>query len=370
MTSQLRLITASLIVLGFESSIAMAQAGDTAPTTVPPVPANLQVPAGHSVFFKGRAVGTQNFICLPTVSGVAWTFLGPQATLFQTSRGELHQIATHFLGANASENGALRPTWQHSRDSSRVWGRVLSSSSDPNFVEAGAIPWLLLELAGTEARLAGGALLTRTTFIHRVNTSGGIAPSIGCSQPADVGALALVPYVADYFFYREKATVEPPPSSTNLPLRLPLLRVVSWIDIDDVERPFQTDLNDGRNSRPCEVMHVRRQGDEPARLERLAGVTIEPIAHADVEGPGQNRDPLRHAVPVRRDVVVGGKPEAQRHRAFFRGIALEHADLRPRRQGRRSGGPLHLVRRDQDMRGVLGQYRSDRKRQAQRKGSG
>jgi hypothetical protein len=40
-----------------------------------------------------------------------------------------------------------------------------------------------------------------TTFIHRVNTSGGVAPSAGCSRTADVGARALVPYIADYIFY-------------------------------------------------------------------------------------------------------------------------------------------------------------------------
>jgi hypothetical protein len=43
-----------------------------------------------------------------------------------------------------------------------------------------------------------------TTFVQRLNTSGGVAPapSTGCTQSTDVGKMALVPYTADYFFYK------------------------------------------------------------------------------------------------------------------------------------------------------------------------
>ena len=34
--------------------------------TPPRVPSNIQVPAGNKVFLKGHAVGTQNYICLPS----------------------------------------------------------------------------------------------------------------------------------------------------------------------------------------------------------------------------------------------------------------------------------------------------------------
>jgi uncharacterized protein DUF3455 len=44
--------------------------------------------------------------------------------------------------------------------------------------------------------------MTRTTFIQRVNTSGGIAPATGCALSTDVGKKTLVPYAADYIFYR------------------------------------------------------------------------------------------------------------------------------------------------------------------------
>ena len=44
-----------------------------------------------------------------------------------------------------------------------------------------------------------------TRYIQRVNTSGGVAPSMGCAAAADVTRPALVPYEADYFFFNERA---------------------------------------------------------------------------------------------------------------------------------------------------------------------
>jgi hypothetical protein len=46
-------------------------------------------------------------------------------------------------------------------------------------------------------------LLTRTTFIQRLNTKGGTAPITGCSVAGDVGKQTLVPYTADYYFFRK-----------------------------------------------------------------------------------------------------------------------------------------------------------------------
>ena len=57
-------------------------------------------------------------------------------------------------------------------------------------------------MVGAQDGLTGGHKLTATTFIQRLNTSGGIAPSMGCAALTDVGKRALVPYTADYFFYK------------------------------------------------------------------------------------------------------------------------------------------------------------------------
>jgi hypothetical protein len=199
--ARIRLIASAFILSVLQFSMASAQS--TMPLDVPPVPANLEVPPGHTLFLATRAVGTQNYICVTGAKHtVGWRFLGPQATLFVDSGGGLQQQATtHFLSANPSE-GLARPTWQHSIDTSRVWGRVRSSSTDQNYVAPGAIPWLLLEMAGTELGPTGGGFMAQTTFIQRVNTSGGVAPSTGCTNDDNIGALALVPYTTDYFFYR------------------------------------------------------------------------------------------------------------------------------------------------------------------------
>jgi hypothetical protein len=165
---------------------------------VPPVPTAIEAPAGHKVYLKAYAAGTQNYVCLSS----GWTFLGPQATLFVTFQwiqGEVRQqIATHFLSPNPSEGGTPRPTWQSSIDTSTVWGKAKASSDDPNYVAAGAIPWLLVEITGSQRGPMSGSLLSQTTFIQRVNTSGGVMPKTACN----VGSIALVPYTTDYYFFK------------------------------------------------------------------------------------------------------------------------------------------------------------------------
>ena len=111
------------------------------------------------------------------------------------------QIATHFLSANPAEGGIARPTWQASFDTSAVWGKAIADSTDPMFVAAGAIPWLLVQVVGAQSGPTGGSALMATTYIQRVNTSGGVMPSSGCDASA-FGKVALVPYTTDYFFYR------------------------------------------------------------------------------------------------------------------------------------------------------------------------
>jgi len=113
------------------------------------------------------------------------------------------QIITHFLSPNPDERDTPRVTWQHSRDTSTVWAVAIASSSDPKFVESGAIPWLLLQVVGAKSGPTGGDRLTATTFIQRLNTSGGVAPSTGCASSTDVGAMAFVPYTADYFLCKD-----------------------------------------------------------------------------------------------------------------------------------------------------------------------
>jgi hypothetical protein len=183
--------------------------------TPPPTPTEIKPPAGNSAFLVGHAFGSQGYTCLPTSSGgTSWTVnpaARPEATLFATFFGQPVQIITHFASVNANPNGKLLPvslggnaTWQSSFDTSKVWAAVLGphsivagtdAASCPN---TGSIPCLLLESIGNQKGPTGGNLLAQTTFVQRLNTKGGSAPTTACS----VGQTQLVPYTADYFFYR------------------------------------------------------------------------------------------------------------------------------------------------------------------------
>jgi hypothetical protein len=194
--SLIRLVVLSAAITTFTIEEGAAQA-----ITAPSVPSNLKVPAGNLPFLKAAATGTQNYMCLPD----GWTFIGPQATLFVTVQwfsGTIRQqVATHYLTPNPAEPGINRPLWQSSIDSSIVWAKQLDFSTDPNYVRADAIPWLLLEAAGNQNGPSGGTMLSQTTFIQRINTTGGLKPSTACT----VGQREFVPYTADYVFYRKAA---------------------------------------------------------------------------------------------------------------------------------------------------------------------
>jgi hypothetical protein len=187
------------------TSLAMALTATLSPSAhahvdPPPVPQSIQVPAGNVAVLKGHAVGTQNYVCLPSTNGYAWTLFTPQATLF--NRGD-KQIVAHFFSPNPVGTGIL-PTWQHSRDSSAVWASAAAPPSfDPAYVAPGAVPWLLLQVVATQDGPTGGDTFSGTTYIHRVNTYGGVAPATGCSSLIEVGTKKFVPYEADYFFYTD-----------------------------------------------------------------------------------------------------------------------------------------------------------------------
>jgi hypothetical protein len=212
--SDVRWVLATALIFGCAFGVtARAEAqklsGPTTPVAITP-------PAGHFLYLKGSAVGTQGYVCLPTSTGASWTVNNsrPEATLFVKAFGQDVQIITHFLSpdANPNENAPNplpfgSPTWQSSFDSSVVWAKSLNSipaGSDASCSHAGAIPCLLLQSTGSQQGPAGGGLMTPTTYIQRLNTTGGVAPADGCSVLGNVGKQTLVPYTADYYFFRER----------------------------------------------------------------------------------------------------------------------------------------------------------------------
>ncbi|HEX5218996.1 MAG TPA: DUF3455 domain-containing protein [Verrucomicrobiae bacterium] len=161
------------LLLGVAMTSAVAVAADN---RAPEVPATIAVPEGHKVHFHGFALGVQIY----TWNGTNWGASVPEAVLFDNDG---NVVATHFGG----------PTWE-SNSGSQVVGALppLAVVVDPT-----AIPWL--RLATVSDRTHGPGIFANTTYIHRVNTVGGKAPS---DAGTFVGQVTRVPYAADYYFYR------------------------------------------------------------------------------------------------------------------------------------------------------------------------
>ena len=167
-------ITALLAAL-----VPLAGSAAAAPSA-PDVPDGIAVADGNKPFLVGHADGVQIYRC----NGASWALVAPRANLYGDS-GKL--IATHFAG----------PSWQ-ARDGSKVVGRRIK---DPVTVDPTAIPWLLLEPASVSAGPDGNRF-GGTTFIQRVNTSGGLAPAASTCNAETAGAETEVPYTADYVFWK------------------------------------------------------------------------------------------------------------------------------------------------------------------------
>jgi Protein of unknown function (DUF3455) len=153
----------------------------TNPSNGRPVPdlsdcPRLHVEVGNKLAFHVYAEGVQIY----RWDGTSWTFVGPEAMLFADA-GFDGVVGLHYAG----------PTWE-SNSGSKVVGAVNERCTpDPE-----AIPWLLLRRVSSQ----GPGIFERVTFIQRLNTAGGLAPT---DPGVSVGETARVPYTAEYFFYRK-----------------------------------------------------------------------------------------------------------------------------------------------------------------------
>ena len=181
-------VCASLIAVQFFSSCQQDEAIDGTNTAIsyrtpaPEVPAILQVPAGNVVSYHTYAEGVQVYVCTETSPGVyGWIFREPVATLYGNA-GYNGVTGTHYAG----------PTWESNSGSKVVGTRLQGATVNPD-----AIPWLLLGAVSSQ----GPGVFNGTTYIQRVNTVGGKAPSTGANA-STVGDEVHVPYTAEYFFYK------------------------------------------------------------------------------------------------------------------------------------------------------------------------
>jgi hypothetical protein len=134
---------------------------------------NLEAPEGSKVTLHTYAKGMQIYWW----DGNSWELVAPWAQLYADAK-LYGLVGAHYAG----------PTWE-SVSGSKVVGTIVERCPMPN-----AIPWLSLS-----ASSEGPGVFSRVTFIQRVNTVGGVAPS---TPGSFVGEEASVPYAAEYFFYR------------------------------------------------------------------------------------------------------------------------------------------------------------------------
>jgi FtsP/CotA-like multicopper oxidase with cupredoxin domain len=134
----------------------------------------LAAPVGSTLVLHAFGIGFQIYHW----NGTSWGAATPAATLFADAAGT-GQVATHFAG----------PTWQ-SNSGSTVVGTVANRCTP----DAASIAWLSLT-----AVPSGDGVFAKVTFIQRLNTVGGNAPS---TDGTVIGQEARVPYTADYLFYQ------------------------------------------------------------------------------------------------------------------------------------------------------------------------
>lgn len=157
----------------------------------PTVRPELEPPAGTTLMMRYRAEGAQIYTCKALAngtSGYAWALKAPDARL---SDEQCKQVGTHFAG----------PSWKFTGDGSTVVGMKLAETPP---LEAGAIPWLLIRTTST----GGPGVMSNVSYIQRVDTLGGLAPTLGCDA-ASAGKEVSVPYTALYYFYNDTPSTAP-----------------------------------------------------------------------------------------------------------------------------------------------------------------
>jgi hypothetical protein len=163
----------------FESlHVGVAQADDVGSKAIVDI---LKPPAGHVLSLSEPATGMQIYRCLAQKEpgSFSWSLKAPEAEL-RNDAGEVS--GQHYAG----------PTWRD-KDGSKVVGELVAKTEAP---ESGSIPWLLLRAKST----AGSGVFSEITFIQRVRTHGGNAPTVGCDQN-QAGKEVRVPYSALYRFF-------------------------------------------------------------------------------------------------------------------------------------------------------------------------
>jgi Protein of unknown function (DUF3455) len=147
------------------------------------VPDLLRVPDASVLVLKAHGAGTQIYECKSSQEAATpwqWVLKAPLADLLD-DQGK--KVGKHYGG----------PTWE-ATDGSQVVGELQQhvAATSPD-----AIPWLLLKAKSNQ----GTGMFKDVSYIQRLETKGGKAPSSGCDAE-HAGGEARIPYSAEYVFYR------------------------------------------------------------------------------------------------------------------------------------------------------------------------
>ena len=168
---------AVLVALALVGSAGAAQAAE------PGIPADIQVPEGNKLYLEAYATGVQIYDCVAIGDGYGWGPATPRADLY-ADNGKL--FGTHYAG----------PTWA-ARDGSKV----IAKRDKGVIMDQTAIPWLRLSKVSTAVG-ADGDRLAGTTFIQRINTTGGLPPAAADCNAATAGSRQEIDYTATYRFWK------------------------------------------------------------------------------------------------------------------------------------------------------------------------
>jgi hypothetical protein len=178
--TQTHLVTRGISIALLLFSVALSVRADDDTTSVLPSPLcdSVQVQAGNELKFHVYATGVQIYHW----NGTSWVFIEPVANLYADAGYHAH-VGMHYLTPGQG------PTWETKSGSKVIGQRVAACTPDST-----AIPWLKLAAIFSQ----GPGVLDGVTFVQRLNTVGGVAPS---NPGTAVGEEADVPYTAEYFFY-------------------------------------------------------------------------------------------------------------------------------------------------------------------------
>ncbi|QXZ09257.1 DUF3455 domain-containing protein [Comamonas sp. Y33R10-2] len=178
-----RLITLAMVSAAGLALSACSSMGSQAMYSQADLPAAVQVPAGHKVAMETVGIGQITYECRAKKDMAAeheWVFVGPDAKL-QTRGGN---VIGKYWGPPA--------TWENN-DGSKLTAMQLAVAP----AGAGNIP---LQLVKANPASGMGAM-QGVSYIQRVATKGGVAPSMACGA-GNLGSKQIVQYQADYIFWK------------------------------------------------------------------------------------------------------------------------------------------------------------------------